>query len=193
MKDKALAVQKRAVIYLRVSTLEQTQTAKDDKGFSIHAQEAACTRKADELGATVIEHYTDRAESARSADRPQLQAMLARIRDERDVNYVIVYKLDRFSRNRIEDAIMLNELRTFGVQLISVTENIDNSPAGRMMHGVLASLAEYESANLAVRCEMGMHQKAKMGGTPGRAPVGYLNVVETTPSGHTHRTIASRS
>jgi len=73
---------KRAVIYARVSTTEQTETAGDDKGYSIHAQQDYCERKADELEAEVVETYTDRGESARSADRPELQRMLARIRTE---------------------------------------------------------------------------------------------------------------
>ncbi len=185
-----MTAQGRAVIYLRVSTLEQTQTAGDDKGYSIHAQEEACRRKADNVGLTVVDVYTERAESARSANRPQLQSMFKRIASEGDVDALIVYKVDRFARNRIEDGAMLAELQTHGVQLISVTENIDSTPAGRLMHGVLATIAEYEVANLGVRSSMGMRQKAVMGGTPGKAPSGYLNVRETHPDGREVRSIA---
>jgi site-specific DNA recombinase len=180
---------KRAVVYLRVSTLEQTQTALDDKGYSIHAQEAACRARAMELGYSIVDVYIDRAESARSANRPALQAMLTRLRVERDVQAVIVYKVDRLARNRLEDGLMLAEIQAAGALLLSVTENIDATPAGRLMHGVLATIAEYEVANLGTRTLMGMDQKAKMGGTPGRAPIGYLNVRQTMPDGREIRSV----
>ena len=180
----------RAIIYLRVSTLEQTQTAGDDKGYSIHAQESACRKKAESLDLAVVDVYVERAESARSANRPQLQAMFSRIRNQQDVDALIVYKVDRFARNRIEDGAMLAELQVHGVQLISVTENVDDTPAGRLTHGILATIAEYEVANLGVRSAMGMEQKARMGGTPGKAPIGYSNVRETKPDGREIRTIA---
>jgi len=187
---KAPTASKRAAIYLRVSTLEQTQTATDDKGYSIHGQEAACVRKAEEIDAEIVATYIERAESAKTADRPQLQEMLARISEQQDIDVLILYKIDRFARNRIEDGVMLNHLRTNNVQLVSVTENIDDTPAGRLMHGVLATIAEYEVANLGTRASMGMAQKARMGGTPGRAPIGYLNVRDQLTDGREHRTVA---
>src|ERR1700687_3069000 len=70
---------RRAVIYLRVSTLRQAQTDVDADGFSISAQREACYRKAAEHGADVIEEYVDRGETARKADRPELRRMLNRI------------------------------------------------------------------------------------------------------------------
>ena len=180
---------KRAVAYMRVSTTEQTKTAADDKGYSIHGQEEACQRKAAELGAEIVDAYVERAESAKTADRPELQRMLHRIRTKRDVDYLILYKVDRFARNRIEDGAMLAELMEYGVTLISATENIDDTPEGRMMHGILATFAEYEIAKGSVRSKLAMYQKAKMGGTPGRAPIGYLNVGAMSPDGFEYRTV----
>jgi site-specific DNA recombinase len=165
---------KRAVVYLRVSTLKQAQTDEAD-GFSLPAQREACLRKAEQLGAEVIEVYIDRGESAKTAERPHFQRMLARIRDQRDVDYVILDKIDRFARNRRDDANILFELRMAGAQLVSVKENVDETPAGQLLHAIMAGIAEFYSKNLATEALKGMTQKAIQGGTPGRAPIGYLN------------------
>ena len=51
---------------------------------------------------------------------------------------IVVYKVDRIARNRIEDGVMLAEIHASGANLVSVTENIETTPAGRLMRGVLA-------------------------------------------------------
>ena len=63
-----------------------------------------------------------------------------------------------------------------GVELVSVSENIDQTPSGLLLHGIMSSIAEFYSRNLAAEVMKGTTQKAKNGGTPGRAPTGYLNV-----------------
>ncbi len=167
---------KRAVIYIRVSTSKQADTDFDPDGLSLPAQRDACLRKAAELGAEVIDEYMDRGESAKTADRPQFQAMIRRITQDRDIDFVILDKINRFARNRRDDANVLFELKKSGAALISVKENIDDTPAGKMMHGILATLAEFESANNGTEALKGMTQKARVGGTPGRAPIGYVNI-----------------
>ncbi len=116
--------------------------------------------------------------------------MLKRIKEQRDVDYVIVWKIDRFARNRRDDANLLFEIEMAGARLISATENVDQTPAGRLMHGMLASFAEYYSRNLANEVIKGATEKAKRGGTPTRAPLGYLNVREQLPQGGEVRTIS---
>jgi site-specific DNA recombinase len=128
-------------------------------------------------------------ESAKTDHRPALKAMLARIKEQRDVDYVVLWKVDRFARNRRDDANMLFEIELAGARLISVTENIDQTPAGRLMHGMLASFAEYYSRNLGNEVLKGLTEKAKRGGTPGRPPIGYLNVGEMV-DGREIRTVA---
>ena len=71
-----------AVIYLRVSTKDQAARGGEAEGFSIPAQRDACLRKAQSLGAVVVEEFVDRGESARSADRPELQRLLHYVRDQ---------------------------------------------------------------------------------------------------------------
>ena len=181
---------KRAVLYLRVSSRGQLETDYDEDGLSIAAQRERCAQKAAEFGAVVVDEYIERAESAKTNQRPELNIMLKRIKEQRDIDYVICWKVDRFARNRRDDANMLFEIELAGARLISATENIDQTPAGRLMHGMLASFAEYYSRNLANEVLKGSTEKAKRGGTPGRARLGYLNVREQLPQGGEVRTIA---
>jgi len=85
-----------AVVYLRVSTKEQAQRGGEAEGFSIPAQREACRRKAEQLGARVVEEFIDAGESARSADRPSLQRLLKYV-FEQAVDFVIVHKVDRLA------------------------------------------------------------------------------------------------
>ena len=167
---------KRAVSYLRVSTKEQAEVGGEAEGYSIPARSReACARKAEGLGAEVVEEYVDRGESARSADRPGLKQMLARIESERDIDLLIVHKVDRLARSRVDDVAIGLKLQACGVTLVSCTESIDETPSGRLLHGIMASIAEFYSRNLGTEVSKGMNQKVKAGGTPGRAPIGYLN------------------
>jgi site-specific DNA recombinase len=176
-----------AVIYLRVSTKDQAERDADPEGYSIPAQREACRRKAAMLGADVVEEYVDLGESAKTADRPALQRMLERLKAH-DIDYVIVHKIDRLARSRADDVTIGLALRAAGVKLASVTENIDDSPSGKLLHGIMASIAEFYSQNLASEILKGSTQKAKAGGTPHMAPIGYLNVREVV-DGREVRTI----
>lgn len=178
---------KTAVVYLRVSTREQATRGNEAEGFSIPAQRDACRRKAESLGATVIEEFVDAGESARSVGRPALQRMLAHIAHN-PTTYVIVHKVDRLARNRADDVQINLALQAAGCALVSVTENIDTTPSGLLLHGIMSSIAEFYSRNLANEVAKGARQKAKNGGTPTVAPIGYLNVRETI-DGHEIRTV----
>lgn len=165
----------KAVIYLRVSSNSQLGGDVDRDGFSIPAQRDACRKKAETLGAEVIEEFAERGESAKSMSRRSaLTDMLARL-TRGDVDFVIVHKLDRLARNRADDVEIVAKIRATGAQLVSVTENIDETPAGLLLHGIMSSIAEFYSNNLATEVAKGCVQKAKIGGTPHKAPIGYLN------------------
>ena len=164
-----------ALLYLRVSTKEQAEMGGEAEGFSIPAQREACRRKADQLGAVVLDEFIDRGESARSANRPELQRLLGYVA-ERSVSYVIVHKVDRLARNRADDVEINLALQAAGVQLVSVTENIDETPSGILLHGIMSSIAEFYSRNLANEVIKGSTQKAKSGGTVSKAPTGYRNI-----------------
>ncbi len=174
---------KRAVIYLRVSTTRQASKGDAAEGYSIPQQREYCYRKAQELGAEVVEEFVDRGASARSVDRPELQQMLSWLKDSRELegngaDLVIVHKIDRLARNRADDVEIIAAIKQAGAELVSVSEHIDDTPGGKLMHGIMASLAEYYSANLSSEAKKGMAQKAKNGGTHGLAPIGYINTLE---------------
>jgi DNA invertase Pin-like site-specific DNA recombinase len=164
----------RAVIYLRVSTKEQAEMGGEAEGFSIPAQRAACRRKADSLGAVVEQEFVDRGESAKTANRPELTNMLRHLR-EQPTDYVIVHKVDRLARNRADDVVITMEIKRSGAALVSCTENIDETPSGLLLHGIMSSIAEFYSRNLATEVAKGMNQKAQGGGTTYLAPIGYVN------------------
>ena len=177
-----------AVSYLRVSTREQAERGGTKEGFSIPAQREANRRKADELGARVVHEFVDAGESARSADRDGLQEMLAFIAASR-VQFCLVHKLDRLARNRADDVKIHEALLASGVTLVSATESIDQTPSGMLVHGIMSSIAEFYSRNLATEVTKGLTQKLAQGGTPMRAPVGYLNVRRTDGQGREVRTV----
>jgi len=172
----------RCVIYLRVSTREQAEHGEGEEGFSIPAQREACVRHIRDHGWDLVDEYADRGESARSADRPQLQQMLARIAEDADVDAVVVHKIDRLARNMEDHVAIRALLRRRSVTLVSVTENLEETASGRLVEGIHALMAEFYSANLASEIKKGMSQKAKMGGWPHAAPLGYTNVRETIGS-----------
>ena len=180
-----------AVSYLRVSTRGQAERGGGhDEGFSIPAQREANKKKALSMGAMVGKEFVDRGASAKSADRPQLQAMLEYVKENADrVDYVIVHKVDRLARNRDDDSDIMRVLRECGVQLVSASESIDDTPAGMLLHGIMSSIAEFYSQNLATEVKKGMGEKIKGGGTVGRAPIGYQNIRLVDDKGREERTV----
>ena len=180
---------KRAVSYIRVSTREQAQRGGSEEGFSLPAQREANKRKAQSMGALVIKEFADRGESARSANRPELQKMLAYLKEDGGIDYVIVHKLDRLARNRADDVEINRAFEDAGVRLVSTSENIDQTPGGMLLHGIMSSIAEFYSRNLANEVIKGMGEKARNGGTLGKAPLGYVNVRGRDEHGREVRTV----
>ncbi len=108
---------KRALLYLRVSTPSQVNNDFNPEGISIPAQREAGTAKARDMGAAVVGEYVEPGRTATEIDkRPVYQQMVARIRSERDVDFVIVYQFSRIFRNALEASIAKNELRKLGVR-----------------------------------------------------------------------------
>jgi len=169
---------KRAVIYLRVSDPAQTKTSREYSwGDSIETQLRLCMARAQELGLTVVQVYTEPGRSALSIEkRPTFQQMLARIQQHRDVDVVLVYMFERAARNQWEDAIIGTVFKSLGVQLLSVTEPIDDTPAGKAMRGMISVFNELSSNSRGEDIKRKMEAAAKRGQTLGRARLGYLNV-----------------
>ncbi len=164
-----------AVLYLRVSSAGQVNKGTDPEGYSIPAQREATSARARALGADVLEEYVEYGVSGRTTQRPALQRMLADLKSHRPT-YVIIYDLSRLARNRLDDAQLMLQIEGSGAKVVSVLENIDQTASGRLTHGVLAAVNEFRSAGDAEKVKMGLRRKHAMGGTNGRAPIGYLNV-----------------
>ena len=141
------------------------------------------------MGALVVKEFADRGESARSANRPELQKMLAYLKEDGGIDYVIVHKLDRLTRNRADDVEINRAFEEAGVRLVSTSENIDQTPGGMLLHGIMSSNAEFYSRNLANEVIKGMGEKARNGGTLGKAPLGYVNVRARDENGREVRTV----
>ena len=157
---------KLAVIYARFSSDKQREE-------SIEGQIRECTAFANANDIKIVDTYIDRAMSARTADRPQFQAML-RDSAKQTFDYVIVYQLDRFARNRYDSATCKARLKKNGVRVLSAKENIKDDPSGIILESVLEGMAEYYSAELAVKVKRGMTENVLEGKWPGGCiPLGY--------------------
>src|SRR5687767_13996321 len=119
---------KRAVSYLRVSSSGQVNTDYDPEGLSLPAQGEVVARRADQLDAGIIDEYLEPGRSATTTDkRPEFQRMMARIKAEKDVDYIIVYARSRLHRNTVDSAITKRDLRKAGVVLISVMDYTEDT------------------------------------------------------------------
>jgi len=141
-----------AVIYVRYSSHNQREE-------SIDAQIRACKAYAESMGYTVIEIYSDSAQSATNDNRAEFQRMIADAKKKK-FQYVIVHKLDRFSRDKYDAVTYKRELKINGITLISVTENLDGSPESLMLESVIEGMAAYYSANLAREVMKGLKENA---------------------------------
>lgn len=157
---------KTAVIYARYSSSHQREE-------SIEGQLRECMDFAEKNEYKVIGSYIDRALSAKTDARPQFQQMILDSA-KGAFNYVIVYQLDRFARNRYDSATYKAKLKKNGVRLLSAKENITADPAGIILESVLEGMAEYYSAELAQKVKRGMTENALAGRwASGRVPLGY--------------------
>ena len=175
-----------AVAYIRVSTPEQAKRGGGDaEGYSIPAQRDGIHRKAGSLGAIVGKEFVDRGVTGTKADRKELQKMMKYISENKDrIDYVIVHKVDRLARNRGDDADITRTLQEANIQLVSVSEGIDYTPSGMLLHGVLSTVAEFFSRNLSTEVIKGIVKKVDKGGTPTKAPLGYINIREYDEEGN---------
>ena len=156
-----------AVIYARYSSDNQREE-------SIEGQIRECTAYAEKNGITVVKHYIDRAISAKTDNRPQFQQMI-KDSERKLFDIVLVWKLDRFARNRYDSARYKTQLKKNGVKLMSATEIISDGPEGIILESVLEGYAEYYSADLSEKVVRGMTENALKGKYNGGAvPIGYV-------------------
>ena len=152
----------KAVIYARYSSDNQREE-------SIEGQLRECTAYCKKNNITILRTYIDRAMSAKTDHRPDFQRM---IKDSAKglFDVIIVWKLDRFARNRYDSAHYKAQLRKYGVKVLSATENISEGPEGIILESMLEGMAEYYSAELSEKVIRGHTENALKckynGGTP---------------------------
>ena len=152
----------KAVIYARYSSENQREE-------SIEGQIRECTAYCDKNGITLLRSYIDRALSAKTDNRPEFLRM---IKDSAKglFDVIIVWKLDRFARNRYDSARYKAQLKKCNVKVLSATENISQGPEGIILESLLEGMAEYYSAELSEKVIRGHTENALKckynGGTP---------------------------
>ena len=158
----------RAVVYARFSSDNQ-------RDESIDAQIRAIEEYADKNDIKIVNKFIDRAKSATSDKRPAFQEMIKYCEaDNTGISMVIVHKLDRFSRDKYDSAMYKQKLKVKGIRVVSVLENLDNSPESLILESVIEGMAQYYSANLAREVAKGQREnglRAMHNG--GDAPLGY--------------------
>ena len=158
-----------AATYCRYSSHGQTEQ-------SIEGQLRDNYEFAEREGYTIVAEYIDRARTGRSDNRDDFQRMIADAA-KHQFSVVIVWKLDRFARNRYDSAIYKARLKKHGVRVVSAKENLTDTPEGIILEGMLESMAEYYSANLSVNVKRGMRETIAKGRWYGGAlPYGYKSV-----------------
>ena len=156
---------RKAVIYARYSSHSQ-------RDVSIEQQVNACRRFAELQDIEVVDIYDDRALTGTNDQRPSFQKMVKDAERE-DWEYVIVYTLDRFARNRYDSAVYKRKLRDYGVKVLSAMENISDDPTGVLLESLLEGLAEYYSQELSRKIKRGKYDNATKCICNGQIPYGY--------------------
>ena len=146
---------KTAAIYARYSSDSQNEQ-------SIEGQLRVCEEYAKRNDIIILNTYIDRAMTGRNDNRPDFQRML-KDSNRKEWNYIIVYKFDRFARNRYETAIHKKELKDNGVKVLSAMENIPDTPEAIIFESMLEGYAEYYSAELAQKVKRGMFETRRKG------------------------------
>ena len=150
----------RVAIYARVSSERQAE-----KDLSIPAQIKALKRYAFKQKWDVVGEYVDEAESARSANRPAFKEMIAAAKDNtKPFDAILVWKLSRFARNREDSVIYKSLLRRRQISVISMNEQVDESPAGSLLEGIIEIIDKFYSANLSQDTLTPIHRKDECGG-----------------------------
>ena len=186
------AQRKRAALLLRVSSRAQVETDYDPEGLSLPSQRERCTVKAHSLNAEIVREYIEPGVSGGLlVKRKVFKELIADIRELHDIDYVIIWTVGRWARNNEDYWTARGMINRAGATLISVKEPIGEETSHAIMfEGVMASWAAAQRIEISEEVSRGIQRKVEVGGFPGYAPLGYLNIREPLPQGGEVRTIA---
>ena len=158
-----------AVIYIRVSTLEQVE-----KGYSLESQQEVCLDYAKANNYEVLKVFSEKGESAKTADRTEFNKMLSFVKKNKNsIDALIVYSMDRLSRDTPDSFDIRFLLKKLNITLRSIREPFDDTPIGRYMTTNTFSMAQLENETRGERAKLGMQQAIKAGRWLWNAPLGY--------------------
>ena len=162
-----------AALYARVSSDRQ------DVDLSVAAQLRALRDYADKNGYLVAREYVDEAESGKIADRPEFRKMIDEAgRSDAPFREILVWKFSRFTRKREHAVAFKSMLRRKGIRVVSITEQAEDTATGRLLEGIIESVDEFYSENLAQEVTRGMREAASRGfWVSSHAPIGYNRVM----------------
>ncbi len=157
------------ILYLRVSSEEQVTN------FSLTNQEEYCKREAERKGYEVLKIFREEGASAKNiVGRPELVKLLACCEKNKDkISALLVYRFDRLARETSDFLIIRKKLSVLGIKIISCTEPVDDSPTGRFVETLLASMAELDNSVKSERTKQGLKQRFLQGYTINAPPLGY--------------------
>ncbi len=156
------------VLYTRVSTKEQVEN------FSLSSQEKVCREFAEKQGWNIIQIFQEEGESAKTADRTQLLKLLNYCsKNKGNIDAVLIYKVDRISRNSADYQSIKATLSRYGVVIRAATETINETPQGKFMENVFAAIAQLDNDNRAERTRAGLKERVRQGLWAWAPPLGY--------------------
>lgn len=160
----------RAVLYLRVSTEEQVDN------YSLDTQAGLCQKEADRRGYEIVETFREEGRSAKTiTERPTLIELLEYCRkNKREIGAVIVYRLDRISRQTADYLAIRKKLAECETTLISASEPTGDTPTERFVETMLAGFAQMDNDVRGERSRNGMRARFMSGLYNGSPPLGYL-------------------
>ena len=162
------------VMYTRVSTKEQ---ADDHTSLDTQRKECLAASRKNDVQIPDSNIFEERGESAKFADRTELQGLLRFVqRNKSKVEVLYIWKIDRLSRNLGDYYGIKVALAKYGVRIVSVTEPIDDDPVGRFLEAILAAAAQFDNEIRSLRTITGMRYRVQQGKWPHSAPIGYRKI-----------------
>jgi site-specific DNA recombinase len=163
---------KGCVIYTRVSSKEQAEG-----NTSLDTQKKSCEEYCEKKGYSVREYFGGTFESAKSDERKEFLRLIKYVHQNKSIEYIIVYSLDRFSRTGANAAYLSDELVKVGVKLVAVTQDVDSStPSGKLHRNMLLAISQFDNEQRREKCIVGMVENLRQGYWVSATPFGYTNL-----------------
>src|SRR3989344_4399887 len=161
---------KNDIIYIRVSSKEQIET------FSLSNQEKFCRELSERDGYDVLGVWKEEGESAKTANRTQLQLMMRFAeKNKKRISRLVVYKVDRLSRDTADYLAIKTFFKKLGISVVSATEKLEDTPGGKFYETLLSAAAQFDNDVRSQRTLEGMKARLLKGLWSSVAPWGYSN------------------